>query len=348
MSRLAYSESELLSDPSFARLHVVKGRRLHGGFDASGNYVPPRSMGRNTALNAWTEALGRRGGTLFAADARLLSGPRLPNVAQQRLLLREGIDAPFWNSLTITGKIEGRGRILAEMQFPELQDIVLEDVSEMAIGHLNKGLLRAHGIDEGGEPSRGIGGHDVMWFVARDLAFGPDAYPDVAPPDNIARPEAGKRWMPEIAQPYEGLLSFLMNLLIIEFRAEIGFAITQQILRTAELFTERRDQAEQAAEIVDRIRADEEIHVRSLRLYLGELRALKIRTLDGGAIAGKDLIDRFWTGLVRWATVEQPFLAAREQQQILEPVILAHPYGRRILDEFNALSDLDGTAASSG
>ena len=52
-----------------------------------------------------------------------------------------------------------------------------------------------------------MGAHDEMWFVARDLAFGANAYPDVDPPANIARPEAGQRWMPEVAPEVEGLLS---------------------------------------------------------------------------------------------------------------------------------------------
>ncbi len=43
-------------------------------------------------------------------------------------------------------------------------------------------------------------------------------------PENIARPEVGKRFAPEVAEPLEATMSFLMNLLIIEFRAEIGFA----------------------------------------------------------------------------------------------------------------------------
>jgi hypothetical protein len=262
----------------------------------------------------------------------------MPSVEQQRLLLREGIGKPFWNGLTITGKIEGRGRILAEMDFPDLQDVIVEDISTLALGHLNKGLLVAHGIDEGGEPDKGIGGHDVMWFVARDIAMGVGTYPDVEPPESIGRPEAGKRWMPELAPQYEALLSFLMNLLMIEFRAEIGFANTQAILRTEDLFTDHRAQAEEAAEIVERIRTDEEIHVLSLRLYLGELRELTLKTVDGKTVPAATLIDRFWEGLVRWATVEQPQLAADNQYQALKPVILEHVEGERILAEFDALT----------
>lgn len=348
MTKRVYTEAELFRSHDYFQPHEIAGRRMHGGFAADGTYVPPRAKDREDALAAWTEALRARGGELLDADSSLLSGPRMPNTEQQRLLLREGLGQTFWNGLTTTGKIEGRGRMLAEMAFPDLRDIVVEDISEMAVGHLNKGLLAAHGIDEGGEPDKGIGGHDVMWFVARDLAFGPDAYPDVEPPESIARPESDRRWMPEIAPQYEGLMSFLMNLLVIEFRAEIGFASTQAVLRTPELFTDRRAEAEEAAEIIERIRTDEEIHVRSLRLYLGELRELTFKTVDGGTIKGAELLDRFWNGLIEWATVEQPRLVARNQYEQVRARILEAPDGARILREFDALSDLDGSAAAAG
>jgi hypothetical protein len=340
MRKRVYSEAELYSDHHFASLHESQGARMHGGFDATGRYLSPRSKDRCEAITHWTEALRERGGELFAADASLLTGLRMPNVAQQNLLLQSGIGKPFWNGLTITGKIEGRGRVLAEMTFPDLQEIIQEDISELAIGHLNKGLLAVHGIDEGGEPDKGIGGHDVMWFVARDLALGPEAYPDVEPPENIARPQPAERLMPELEPEFEGMLSFLMNLLLIEFRAEIGFAATQETLRTPSLFADRRSQAEEAAELVGRIREDEEIHVESLRLYLGEFRELTIKTVDGGTIKGETLIDRFWHGLVHWATVEQPRLAAENQYQALKPIILEHAEGQKVLAEFDRLSDL--------
>lgn len=336
--KLVYTEAEIMSNHPYARPHVIDGQRLHGGFDASGRYIPPRALGREAALAAWTEALRGRGGAWLDAGAWLLTGPRVPNVEQQRLLLRNNLGETFWNSLTITGKIEARGRILAEMKFPDLSKVIVDDISQMAIGHLDKGLLKAHGIDEGGEPEKGIGGHDVMWFVARDLAFGPNRYPDVMPPESISRPEAGKRWMPEIAPEIEGMLSFLMNLLVIEFRAELGFATSQEILRTQGLFPGRDAQAREAAEIIERIRTDEEIHVRSLRLYLGELRAVTFRTVAGGTIPGAALIDRFWKGLIQWATVEQPKLAAEQQLTQIKPRILAHPQGARVLQEFEALA----------
>jgi hypothetical protein len=348
MSKLIFSEEELYAEAPVETPHLANGVRMHGGFDGEGRYVPPRSGGRREAMSAWTKALKDRGGELFDADASLLTGARMPNVAQQTLLLEHGIGRPFWNGLTVTGKIEARGRILAEMTFPDLQQVIVEDISSMALGHLNRGLLVMHGIDEGGEPEKGIGGHDVMWFVARDLALGEDAYPDVEPPETISRPEAGERLMPELPPEYEGMLSFLMNLLLIEFRAEIGFAATQEVLRNEGLFLDRRAEAEEAAEIVGRIREDELIHVESLRLYLGELRELTLRTVDGGTIRGAELIDRFWDGLVRWATVDQPAIAARNAYETLKPIILEHPDGERILAAFDAISDLKETAVSAG
>jgi hypothetical protein len=335
MTTLRYTRDELMTDHDYAEPHLVAGRRMHGGFLADGSYVPPRTKVRQPAVDAWSEALRARGGDMFDADASLLDGVRLPNIEQQRVLLRNGLGESFWNTLTIIGKIEAKGRLLADITFPDLQDVIVEDISEMAIGHLNEGLLVAHGLDEGGLPDQGIGGHDEMWFVARDLAFGEDAYPDVEPADNIARPDDERR-IPELRGDIEGLVSFLANLLLIEFRAELGFSETQAVLRTPDLWGERADAAEEAAEIIGRIRTDEEIHVSSLRLYLGEIRSCTFRTVDGGTIAGAEVIDRFWDDLVKWAVVDKPALEADQQRRMLEERIRRHPESDRVLAEFDA------------
>lgn len=337
-AQLVWSEEELFSEHDYAEPHVVEGLRLHGGFLHDGTYQPPRSLGRGAALDAWTAALRARGGELLDADSSLLAGRRIPNLEQHRLLLREGIGRAFWNMLTVTGKIEAKGRLLADITFPDLQPAVVEDISEMAIGHLGKGLLVAHGLDEGGQPAEGIGGHDAMWFVARDLAFGAGAHPDIEPPDNIGRPDAGQRHLPEVPPAIEGLLSFLMNLLIIEFRAEIGFALAQDLFRTPGLFPEREAEAELAADMIERIRTDELVHVSSLRLYLGELRSVHLRTVDGGEIAGATLIDRMWDGLVHWATVEQPRLMAPQFRREIDDLVAGHPEAERVLAEFDRLA----------
>ncbi|MDJ0790211.1 MAG: hypothetical protein QNK05_25735 [Myxococcota bacterium] len=336
--RLRFSEAELLRSDDYARPHVEAGRRLHGGFDAEGRYVPPRMAVRSPAIDAWTESLRARGGDLLAADSSLLDGLRMPNEAQQKLLLQEGLGQTFWNTLTITGHIEARGRLLSDMTFPEFSDVLVEDTAEMGIGHLNRGLLKAHGIDEGGEPEKGIGGHDIMWFALRDLAFGAGAYPEPEVPDNIARPEEEIVFPEGIREGHVRTLYFLLNLLMIEFRAERGFRMTEAMLRDPELFTDRRAEAERAADIVGRIRADEEIHVRSLRLYLGELRQAHFDT-PGGPVPGHEIVDPLWEGIVRWATVEQPKLQAEQTRKVLAERILAHADGARILAEFERLSD---------
>ncbi len=335
-ARLVYERDELMAEHAYAAPHVVAGVRMHGGLRADGTYQPPRALVREPALDAWTDALRARGGDLLDADASLLGGVRLPTVEQSRVLLRNGLGETFWNTLTITGKIEAKGRLLAEMAIPDLQPYIVDDISHMAIGHLHRGLLYAHGIDEGGLPAEGIGGHDVMWFVARDLAFGAGAFADVDPPETISRPEAGTRFVPEVEGLVEGMVSLLANLLIIEFRAEIGFAATQEILRTPDLFADRRADAELAAELVERIRIDEEIHVRSLRLYLGEMAQVRFRTVDGGSMPGAELIGRFWDGLAQWATVDQPRLAAAQQREVIVARIARHPQAAAVQSQFDA------------
>jgi len=343
MDRLVFEPSELHRSHEMARPHEVAGRRLHGGFDAEGRYLPPRLLVREPAVEAWTAALRERGFEPLEADASLLEGVRLPNPAQQRLLVREGLGQTFWNSLTITGMIEARGRLLVDMPVPDLQEAIWEDVRETALGHLDRGLLRAHGLDEGGEPEKGIGGHDVMWFVLRDLAFGETGWPVPEVPERISRPDAARGEFEDLPRPVEQLVSLLLNLLLIEFRAELGFQLAEEVLRDPELFPERREEALLAAEMVNRIRRDEQIHVASLRLYLGELRSLHLRTVDGRRKPGFEVIDPFWERIARWATVEQPRLQAEQQRRILEDRIRAHPAGptraAEVLDHFHALAE---------
>lgn len=328
---LEYSPEELLGEHAYAAPQIIAGMRCHGGFDVEGRYVSPRTLGRAEACAHWGEALRDRGGEPFPADASLLVGVRFPTPAQQRVLLRHGVTRSFWNTLTVIGKIEARGRVLAELRFPEFQEIAAEDISGWALGHLNRGMLRAHGLDEGGEPERGIGGHDAMWFALRDLAFGPGAFPDVEPPARIGRDTQGRE-LPDLPAAHEQAILFLMNLLIIEFRAELGFAFSEEVLRDPALFGERRPEAEEAARVVGRIRQDEEIHTASLCLYLGELRACTLRTAKGER-RGSELLDPIWDRMLHWATVEQPRIAAAEERERLSRLVLAHPDGERILAE---------------
>lgn len=334
---LVYTREDLLAEHPYARPLEVAGYRLHGGFDEAGRYLPPRTLHRWPAVRAWQEALLARGFPLIEATTRLLSAGAYPNDAQQKLLLRHGLGQTLWNSLTITGVIEARGRLLVDLPAPDFQRILVEDVSATAIGHLRKGLLTAHGLDEGGDPRSGLGAHDAMWFAIRDLLFGKDAYPLPEVPASIARPE-GERLAPAIALPYEQMLSLLMNVLMIEVRAENGFAFVQRVLSDPELFTDRRAAAALGLAMVERIRADEAIHVAYLQLVLSEMRSFTFRAEDGGHVPGDEVIDPMWATLVHWHAIENPRLARAQMRDVLHRRILAHRDGARLVEEFEALA----------
>jgi hypothetical protein len=337
MRQLVYSEDEIMSHHDYAKEQVVGGKRVHGGFDAQGKYISPRTRMRQGAVDAWTEALRERGGDLIPVDPAVVERERYPNEPQMKLLLREGIERPFWDSLTVTGLLEARGRFVAEMDFPDLQKIVVEDISQMGIGHLGKGMLKAHGLDEGGEPDKGIGAHDVMWFVVRDLAFGPRDYPMPVAPEFLGRRDAARRLAPELPEACEQLILFMMNLLMIEYGAESLFSFNQRILRDPELFVERRAEAEEAVEIIERIRQDEVIHVTSLRADLGELRSVALKTTDGGEVKGAEIIDRLFSVVTHFVVVEAPKLQRDQQRGAIRERILEKPDGPRILKRFDSL-----------
>jgi len=261
MEKLVYSREELMADHDYARQHKEAGYLLHGGFDEAGTYLSPKTLHRWPAIDAWQAALKNRGWDVVEATGHLLKRGSFPNLEQQKLLIKNRHGESFWNALTVTGIIEARGQILCTLDVPDFQSIFVDDISDTATGHLHKGLLYAHGADEGGDPAKPeYGAHDAMWFAARDLIFGKEAYPVIDPPDSIGRPEQG-RLMPQLPEGFEQLILLLMNVLMIEVRAESFFAHSMDLMRDEEIFSERREDAELAATMVGRIRTDEAVHV---------------------------------------------------------------------------------------
>jgi hypothetical protein len=321
------------------RSHEAAGYRLHGGFVEDGSYVSPRILFRWPAVRAWGEALQRRGWPLIDASGRLLEREGYPTFDQHKLLLKNGLGQALWNSLTVTGIIEGRGQNLCNAVAPDLQPLVVEPLAETALGHLNAGLFYAHGADEGGDPAQpGLGAHDKMWFAARDLVFGKNAYPLVEAPASISR-EVDGREMPQLPEGLEQLIRMLMNVLMIEVRAESFFALCCRLFRDPELFVDRRADAELAALIVERIRADEASHVGYLQVVVSELRSLTWR-VNGKTVPGTEIIDPVWAKMVEWhGRTERELAAARTRREIEGQVLAAKGpvEGRRILAELDAL-----------
>lgn len=336
MTKLTYSREEIMAEDAYARPQIEAGYRLHGGFDAKGQYISPRTKNRWPAVRAWQSQLASRGFPLIDASVRLLKRAAYPNAQQQKLLLNAGLGETLWNSLTVTGVIEARGRALCDAQAPDFQQIIEEDISATTIGHLNKGLLFAHGLDEGGHKEAGEGGHDDMWFAVRDALFGKDAYPLPEVPASIGRPELG-RLMPQVEKVYEDWILLLMNVLMIEVRAEAFFSFCVDIMRSPEVFTDRRAAANHAAELVERIRTDEAIHVAYLQSFVSELRSYTIKTVDGKRIKGAEMIDPIWEGMIHWHSITQADFGRAQSREAIEARIGKRADAAVLIAKFDAL-----------
>jgi hypothetical protein len=337
MSQLVYTETELCAEHEYARPQIEAGYRLHGGFAADGSYLSPRTLVRWPAVRAWQAELQRRGWPLIDATTKLLQRSNYPTFEQQKLLLDWSFGETLWNSLTITGVIEARGQRLAQFPVPDFGAIIAEDISETTTGHLHKGLFKAHGWDEGGLAAKGEGGHDVMWFAARDLLFGKDAYPMPEVPASIARPELG-RLMPQIPLDHEQTILMLMNVLMIEIRAEASFQFSMRIAREPTLFRDRRADAEHAADLIERIRQDEAIHVAYLQTAVSELRSFTFKTADGRSVAGKEFIDPIWNGMVNYHSVTIVDINQQRTREAIAARLLPLPDGERRVATFDALA----------
>lgn len=345
MTKLVFTREELMADHAYAKEHREVGYLLHGGFDAEGTYISPKTLNRWPAVHAWQKQLTSKGWDIVEATAQLLQRGNYPNRDQQKLLINNGFGESFWNSLTVTGIIEARGQILCTFDAPDFQNIIVDDISETATGHLNKGLLYAHGADEGGDPAKPeYGAHDAMWFAARDLVFGKDAYPLVEPPESIGRPDGGRQ-MPQIPEGYEQVILLLMNVLMIEVRAEAFFSHSIELMRDGDIFGDNKAEAEQAATMVERIRTDEAIHVGYLQTVISEMRSFTFKTVDGSTIAGKDMIDPVWKEMVVWHGQTQFDLSKEQSYQAIRERVLARDGGDKLLAAFDKLDTYNQKAA---
>jgi len=334
--KLTYTREEIEAEHEYATPHIECGVKLHGGFSEDGTYVSPRTRNRWQAIKNWQQHLKDRGAEIVEATGDLLTEPNFPNIAQQVWLLKNGIEQGFWNSLTVTGLIEARGKALADVTAPDFQKIIVEDISETSLAHMNKGLLRAHGWDEGGDDTD-TGGHDVMWFAVRDLVFGKDKYPIPEPPASIGR-EKKEREMERIPPEYEGLISFLMNLLMIEVRAERAFDFYEKVLGNEEVFTDRRKEAAHATVLVNRIRQDESVHVAWLLSAISEFRSFTIKTVSGEEVNGAEILDPVWGRMVHWHAVEMHETNRPINTELVKKTVLATENGEAIFEQFEALA----------
>ena len=303
-----YDAAELLASHRYAEPLVVAGRRCHGGFDGDGRYVSPRTVNRVPAIAAW-QAKHRRDVGTDLLHLPLDTWPEhYPNVAQARFLIESGVPGPIIATLTRVGTVEGFGGLIRHSPIPDMQRVVDEDTRGTALAHLGSGLFEAHARDEAGHEDEG--GHEHMWFAARDVAFEnpvtEDARALMLERMGIAAPRAGKpdpaalraaalanrQWPDDVDFDLETLITRMVRLLLIEISAFHTFAWAEQLLADPDLVAGDGE----GARLVSYIRADETPHVDYLRTALSELRDRTIVGESGARHAGADLVGRLWDG----------------------------------------------------
>jgi hypothetical protein len=341
-----WSATELLATDIVAEPLVAGDVRCHGGFDAAGEYVSPRTRFRVPAIRAWQQAHRDAFGTELL-DVPLESWPPpYPNVAQAKFLLARGVRDPIAGTLTRIGTVEGFGGLIRAFTPGDLQPCFVESIDGTCLAHLARGLFEAQARDEAGYQNEG--GHRDMWFAARDIAFedlDPDALaatlqrmglpttgaaPSVPPP-------APPALFPDIDSALERMTRFMIGLLFIELSAFLTFAWAEAVLSDRELVAGDGE----AARVVSYVRRDEAPHVEYLKTALTEMRDRTWIGASGRHYAGTDIVGRMWdTALDESRTTRRPAFLRVMLGEVEHAV--AHRRDRaELLEQFHAL----GTAA---
>lgn len=359
--QLEYSREELLATDPIDEAMVLADVRCHGGFQSDGSYVTPRTRFRNPAIEAW----GQNHRELFGGEilhAPLETWPRnYPNVEQSKFLLRNGIREPIIANLTRIGTVEGFGAMLGYLGLPDMQRFFVEDIRGTAIDHLSKGLLEAHGRDEGGWELEA--GHKHMWYVVRDIAFedpltedqtalmmerlgvgggsgGGSGSGDVA---SARERFMGRRTHDDLDVGLEMLLSMTTRVLFIECKAFHVFSWAQELLADNDLVAGEG----RAPELVSYILRDEMPHVGYAQVVLTEMSKRTFIGLSGRHYSGEEIISSLWD-----AALADSMGVLEDQNRMfvlseVERALEGKRNGRDLLEEFHRLGDirpgLDGT-----
>ena len=331
--RLVYTSDELLESDACEAPLVAGGVRCHGGFDADGAYRSPRVRHRGPAILAWQARLEREGASLIEIPRELMPS-QYPNVAQSKLLLREGVRDPIVRALTIISIVEGFGAIIRDVEVPDLGALIREPIAGTALAHLRGALFEAHARDESGY--RDEGGHKQMWEAARDLAFEKPRIPGDVLMRMMGRGRRDgnrARLFPQIDEKLEALLATMIQVLVVEVFAMGTFAWGEMLLSDPEISAAPRE----AADLVRFIRSDESPHVEYLRTALSELRARNLRTVDGRGIAGGAVVDGILHRVLSAIASDRPKQQREDVRRDLVAALEAAGRSEALIDEFDRL-----------
>jgi hypothetical protein len=347
--QVEFTFDELVMDHDFAEPLIANGVRCHGGFDADGTYVSPRTRFRAPAIEAWEEHRIEQSGT-DALEIPLETWPAsFPNVEQSKFLIRNGAPDQTISSLTRIGTVEGFGAMMRYLPLPDMQKIFTDDITGTATDHIRKGLFEAHARDEAGWEDEA--GHNLMWFAARDIAFDNPVTEDQtammlermgiqgpggAPPDfeKLRAAAIARRVLPsDIDFDFESMLTRMIGLLFIEISAFHSFTWAEAVLADTELCAGEGE----AARIISYVRQDETPHVSYLRVALSEMRDRTWVGESGTTYDGAEMIAKLWDR----ALEESRFLKRSEILKLTVREIEHSLDGRTdrddLLDEFYSL-----------
>jgi hypothetical protein len=347
--QLTFSERELLAGPDVVEPLVAGGVRCHGGFDAAGRYVSPRTRNRLPAIAAWQQAHREQFGTEIL-DAPIELWPDVyPSVAQSKYLLREGVRQPTISSLTRIGTVEGFGGMIRAVHVDDLQSHFDESVAGTAIAHLEHGLFEAHARDEAGWEDEG--GHKQMWFAARDIAFEDPVSDDMTQtmlermgivqpggspptPEEARRAAEAIRRFPDIDLSLEMMIRRMVGLLFIEVSAFHTFAWAEAVLSDRDLVAGDGE----AAALVSYVRADETPHVDYLRTALTEMRDRTFVGESGRKYPGAEVIGTIWDAALALSLGPNRENFVKTATAEVEHALAANPRRDEILDGFHTLA----------
>ncbi len=364
-AQVIFSEHELLASHDYAEPLVAGGVRCHGGFDASGNYVSPRTRNRVPAIEAWEAQRVEQFATPRLDVALDMWPEHYPNVAQAHFLIESGIPEPIISTLTRIGTVEGFGSMIRHSVIPDLQRALDEDVRGTAMAHLGGGLYEAHARDEAGYGDEA--GHSHMWFAARDIAFEQPVTADetalmlermgISTPGSGGKVDvtrmraqalAARLLDDDIDFDLESLITRMIRLLLIEISAFHAFAWAEEVLADRDLVAGDGE----AATLVSYIRADETPHVAYLKTVLSEMRDRTFVGTSGRRHPGTDVIGRIWDraldmslGAGRAEGMETAWLEVAH-------AVEGHSDHADLMEQFNTLGssrrDPDGTWIPTG
>lgn len=353
-AQLEYTWDELLAEPPIVEPLQAGGVLCHGGFLEDGTYASPRTAGRVPAIRAWQDHHVETFGT-EVLNAPLDTWPgNYPNLAQARLLLRNGIREPLISLLTRIGTLEGFGANLRHLAPVDMSRFFVEDIRGTATAHLGGGLIEAHARDEAGWGD--LAGHDSMWFAARDIAFEKPLTEDMnerilerlgfgaagaSEEERRARFNANRSF-PALDTGLEMLLTTMIRILFVEIKAFHVFAFAESLLADPDLVAGDGE----AARLVACIRSDETPHVDYLRTSLTEMRDRTFLTTEGAQLPGTDVIGTLWARLrsESMGTVEETNRASFRKE--LGLAVESRTGGADLMDEFDAIGDWKPSAAA--